>query len=66
MASQIGATGIWVGDYTMQPENGGIGVFAHEYGHDLGLPDLYDFSGRRPEPRQLVVADGAAARLRPR
>jgi immune inhibitor A len=42
---QIGTTGLWVGDYTMQPENGGIGVFAHEYGHDLGLPDLYDFSG---------------------
>ena len=38
-------TGIWVGDYTMQPENGGLGVFAHEYGHDLGLPDLYDTSG---------------------
>jgi len=35
-------TGIWVGDYTIQPENGGLGVFAHEYGHDLGLPDLYD------------------------
>jgi immune inhibitor A len=43
--SQIGTTGLWVGDYTMQPENGGIGVFAHEYGHDLGLPDLYDTSG---------------------
>ena len=42
---EIGDTGIWVGDYTMQPENGGIGVFCHEYGHDLGLPDLYDFSG---------------------
>jgi immune inhibitor A len=41
----IGDTGIWVGDYTMQPENGGLGVFAHEYGHDLGLPDLYDTSG---------------------
>lgn len=43
--TQIGETGIWVGDYTMQPENGGLGVFAHEYGHDLGLPDLYDTSG---------------------
>ncbi|MFE9564452.1 immune inhibitor A domain-containing protein [Streptomyces sp. NPDC006487] len=43
--TQIGSTGIWVGDYTMQPENGGLGVFAHEYGHDLGLPDLYDTSG---------------------
>ncbi|MEU8886890.1 immune inhibitor A domain-containing protein [Streptomyces sp. NPDC048442] len=38
----IGDTGIWVGDYTAQPENGGLGVFAHEYAHDLGLPDLYD------------------------
>ncbi|MFI8435946.1 immune inhibitor A domain-containing protein [Streptomyces sp. NPDC079020] len=43
--AQIGDTGIWVGDYTAQPENGGLGVFAHEYAHDLGLPDLYDTSG---------------------
>ncbi|BFO21915.1 immune inhibitor A [Streptomyces sp. KM77-8] len=43
--AQIGSTGIWVGDYTIQPENGGLGVFAHEYGHDLGLPDLYDTAG---------------------
>ncbi|MFE9424088.1 immune inhibitor A domain-containing protein [Kitasatospora sp. NPDC006697] len=42
---QIGTSGYWVGDYTMQPENGGLGVFAHEYGHDLGLPDLYDTQG---------------------
>jgi immune inhibitor A len=41
----IGDTGIWVGDYTIMPENGGLGVFAHEYGHDLGLPDHYDTSG---------------------
>ncbi|MEW2032699.1 immune inhibitor A domain-containing protein [Streptomyces roseifaciens] len=43
--TQIADTGIWVGDYTMQPENGGLGVFAHEYGHDLGLPDEYDTTG---------------------
>ena len=39
------AVGMWVGDYTMQPENGGLGVFAHEYAHDLGLPDQYDTAG---------------------
>ncbi|MBN0045851.1 immune inhibitor A [Streptomyces actuosus] len=43
--TQIGDSGIWVGDYTIQPENGGLGVYAHEYGHDLGLPDEYDTSG---------------------
>ncbi|MET9394810.1 immune inhibitor A domain-containing protein [Streptomyces sp. NPDC006624] len=40
--AKIGDTGLWVGDYTIQPENGGLGVYAHEYGHDLGLPDHYD------------------------
>jgi immune inhibitor A len=29
-------------DYTMMPEDGASGVFSHEYGHDLGLPDEYD------------------------
>ncbi|MFE1110321.1 immune inhibitor A domain-containing protein [Streptomyces rochei] len=43
--AQIGSTGVWVGDYTVQPENGGLGVYAHEYGHDLGLPDHYDTAG---------------------
>jgi immune inhibitor A len=33
---------IRVQNYIMQPEDAGVGVFAHEYGHDLGLPDIYD------------------------
>ncbi|MEU6075832.1 immune inhibitor A domain-containing protein [Micromonospora sp. NPDC047074] len=40
--TQIGNTGLWIGDYTIQPENGGRSVFYHEYGHDLGLPDDYN------------------------
>ncbi|WP_091668755.1 immune inhibitor A domain-containing protein [Micromonospora auratinigra] len=40
--TEIGNTGVWIGDYTIQPENGGRSVFYHEYGHDLGLPDDYN------------------------
>ncbi len=36
--------GVKVFNYIAQPEDAGVGVFAHEYGHDLGLPDLYDTS----------------------
>jgi immune inhibitor A len=42
---QIPGTDLEVWNYIVQPEDSGVGVFAHEYGHDLGLPDLYDTSG---------------------
>jgi immune inhibitor A len=42
---QVGHSKFWVFDYTVEPENGGVGVFAHEFGHDLGIPDEYDTSG---------------------
>ncbi len=41
----IPGTSVKVSNYIVQPEDSGVGVFAHEYGHDLGLPDLYDTSG---------------------
>ena len=43
--TRIGSSNLWIGDYTVEPENGGLGVFAHEFGHDLGLPDYYDTNG---------------------
>ncbi|WP_043513363.1 MULTISPECIES: immune inhibitor A domain-containing protein [unclassified Actinoplanes] len=46
--TEIGNTGIWIGDYTIQPENGGLSVFTHEYTHDLGLPDDYNTDGDHP------------------
>jgi len=41
--------GVTIDDYTIQPEfniqpgDSTIGVFCHEFGHILGLPDLYDY-----------------------
>lgn len=37
--------GVQVYAYSVEPEDGRLGVFAHEFGHCLGLPDLYDRSG---------------------
>ena len=35
--------GVQVYSYSMEPEDGKIGVFSHELGHVFGLPDLYDY-----------------------
>jgi immune inhibitor A len=40
--ARVGDSNYWIGDYTVEGENGGLGVFVHEYGHDLNLPDFYD------------------------
>ena len=33
--------GLWVYDYNMQSEYTDISTFIHEFGHSLGLPDIY-------------------------
>jgi immune inhibitor A len=56
---QIGGSAYWIGDYTIQPEDGGVGVFTHEYGHDLGLPDLYDYYGENGTGFWTLMSSGS-------
>ena len=56
--TQIGDSGVWIADYTIQPENGGRSVFDHEYAHDLGLPDDYNIlaGGDNPNEHWTLMA----------
>ena len=56
---QIGESSFWVNKYTIQPENGGVGVFAHEYAHDMGLPDLYDYTGENSTGFWTLMSSGS-------
>ncbi|WP_369900540.1 immune inhibitor A domain-containing protein [Bacillus manliponensis] len=49
-------------DYTIEPEDGAVGVFAHEYGHDLGLPDEYDtkYSGAGEPVQSWSIMSGGS------
>ncbi|RXT07015.1 immune inhibitor A domain-containing protein [Ammoniphilus sp. CFH 90114] len=40
--TRIPGTSLLAYDFTLQSEFSGTGLFAHEYSHNLGLPDLYD------------------------
>ncbi|ASF41399.1 protease [Halobacillus halophilus] len=61
--------GYWGGsmaayDYTIEPEDGAVGVMAHEFGHDLGLPDEYDtqYSGAgEPVSYWSIMSSGSWA-----
>ncbi|CAM4120312.1 peptidase M6 [Bacillus manliponensis] len=49
-------------DYTIEPEDGAVGVFAHEYGHDLGLPDEYDtqYTGKGEPVQSWSIMSGGS------
>lgn len=53
--------GLKVGPYTTEPENEAVGVFAHEYGHQLGLPDEYDITylGESPTGFLTLMSSGS-------
>ncbi|MGF1776717.1 immune inhibitor A domain-containing protein [Vibrio nomapromontoriensis] len=51
-------------DYTIQPIDAAAGVCAHEYGHDLGLPDEYDtkYTGKgEPVSYWSIMSSGSWA-----
>ncbi|MEH7402928.1 immune inhibitor A domain-containing protein [Gottfriedia acidiceleris] len=59
---KIPGTNLKAYDYIMQPENGAAGVFAHEYGHNLGLPDEYDtgYTGKgSPVENWSIMSSGS-------
>lgn len=58
--------GVRIGPYVLVPSVGEIGVICHEYGHILGLPDLYVTSGSTPSPVGFFcIMDAGAWTLHP-
>lgn len=62
---KIPGTNYYAYDYTIEPEDGAAGVFAHEFGHNLGAPDEYDiaYSSSAGEPISMwsIMSSGSWA-----
>jgi immune inhibitor A len=52
--------GIKIGQFVLVAEMGGMGVFAHEFGHLLGLPDLYNSETGTSVVGNLCLMDDGA------
>ena len=59
--AQTSDPNVWVGPYTIEPEDGTVGVFTHEFTHDLGAPDLYDtnYTGEASTGFWTLMASGS-------
>ena len=57
----VTADGTKIDAFTINPEDGTLGVFVHEYGHNLGLPDLYDtiYSGEASTGFWTLMSSGS-------
>lgn len=42
------ADGVTISNFILVPESGSLGLLAHEFGHALGLPDLYNTTNGNP------------------
>jgi len=52
--------GVRVFEYTMLAESSPLGTFAHEFTHDLGAPDLYDYGhDGNPVERWCLMSAGS-------
>jgi immune inhibitor A len=51
------ADGVRIGPFAMVPEMGEVGVYAHEFCHLLGLPDLYDTETGLPVVGRFCLMD---------
>ncbi|MFH1947221.1 MAG: M6 family metalloprotease domain-containing protein [Candidatus Magasanikbacteria bacterium] len=49
--------GVEVEKYTMMAEYSPVGTFAHEFAHDLGLPDLYDYDSGDEDQHPVTYWD---------
>ncbi|PSR53062.1 hypothetical protein AHMF7605_05740 [Adhaeribacter arboris] len=65
--NQVKYDGVWIDDYIINPERRiytndivGRGIFCHEFGHLLGLPDLYDIDGSSEGLGEWSLMAGAA------
>ncbi|MDD2714519.1 MAG: M6 family metalloprotease domain-containing protein [Candidatus Wallbacteria bacterium] len=57
---EIISTGFKAQNYTMQAQSSPVGILCHEFGHDLGLPDLYDTANGNSVVGRWCLMDGGS------
>ncbi|MDD2716574.1 MAG: M6 family metalloprotease domain-containing protein [Candidatus Wallbacteria bacterium] len=57
---EIISTGFKAQNYTMQAQSSPVGILCHEFGHDLGLPDLYNTTNGNSVVGRWCLMDGGA------